>query len=98
MSNFPDPHALLDEHGRPIQISTEDGLDPLVWDKLHLHVKNLIAPMQTENDILKSRIVTLERYKFWISIVAFILTTILAIIIFFEVGLNNSPVTIYLFR
>ena len=27
-----------------------------------------------------------------------ILTTILAIIIFFEVGLNNSPVTIYLFR
>ena len=34
----------------------------------------------------------------WITCSSLILTTILAIIIFFEVGFNNIPVSIYLFR
>jgi len=34
----------------------------------------------------------------WITCLSLILTTILAVVIFFEVGFNNIPVSIYLFR
>jgi NADH-ubiquinone oxidoreductase chain 5 len=34
----------------------------------------------------------------WITCISLILTTILAVVIFFEVGFNNIPVSIYLFR